>query len=173
MALSGCGVQGYQALPPESTLTLPTLTSRPETKAVPTPTNQQTGAVANPTTIPAASDGTSATGVPTGESGPGQAAVITFSSPEPSGPAGATTGELVEKDGCLLIRLPDGQELLPLFRAESEPGWANGHLTFNGMTYPAGATLVFGGGDLPANEIDIPDTCRDVETWFTFIVLQD
>ncbi|MBE0009640.1 MULTISPECIES: hypothetical protein [unclassified Arthrobacter] len=79
----------------------------------------------------------------------------------------------MEEDGCLLIRLPGGQEVLPLFRAESEPVWANGQLTFDGIAYPAGATLMLGGGDLPSNEIDIPDTCRDVETWFTFMVLQD
>lgn len=173
MALSGCGPETVEALPPESTTPLPASGSHPEKKSAPTPTNPETETEPNPTTIPRPSDETTTTEVPAGESEPGQAAVVTFSSAEPSGPAGATTGKLVEREGCLLIRLPGGQEVLPLFRAESGPGWADGQLTFGGMTYPAGETLVFGGGDLPANEIDIPDTCSDVETWFTFMVLPD
>ncbi|NOJ59797.1 hypothetical protein [Arthrobacter sp. 260] len=173
IVLSGCGAEVDEASPPESTATSFSSASHPETKAAATPPDAEIAAVEDSTTSPAAPDETSAAEVPAGEKELGRASVVTFSSPEPSGPAGATTGKLVEKEGCLLIRLPDGQELLPLFRAESEPGWANGQLTFDGITYPAGATLVFGGGDLPPNEIDIPDTCSDVETWFTFMVLQD
>ncbi|GAA1134394.1 hypothetical protein GCM10009582_35040 [Arthrobacter flavus] len=103
----------------------------------------------------------------------GKPTVHTFSSPDSAGPAGALTGQLVEVDGCLLVVTRADELVLPIFREESNPEWRNEQLTFDGTTFPAGAMLTLGGGELPSTDIDRQESCGDVTSWHTFMVLED
>lgn len=96
--------------------------------------------------------------------------VITFSSPDPGGPAAANTGELVEENGCLVVHGGEAGPTLMVFREESDPQWQDGQLTFDGTTYPAGATLTFGGGEFPAADLQIPEECSGLPIWRTYLV---
>ena len=103
--------------------------------------------------------------------GPPSTRVLTFSSPGPGGPAAQVGGQLREVDGCLYITAEGTDPMVPIFRAESEPAWDNGELTFDGATYGAGDTLLLGGGEGGGGSGDgVPAACGDAPTWQVFSV---
>lgn len=97
------------------------------------------------------------------------AGVATFSSPGEGGDSALLKGVLVEEGGCVYVTISGSSaRWIPVFRQESSPLWSNGQLTFDGVTYEAGAVVGLGGGESSVGRHPVPTGCKNIQQWRVF-----
>lgn len=108
------------------------------------------------------------------ESGPGAQPLATYSNPEGAGDPSGISGRLVLEEGCVYLTSPEFSERwVPVFRAESDPGWRDGMLLFDGEEYSGDEPVGLVGGELAgdATDLSVPDACDDSPRWAAWQVL--
>ena len=100
--------------------------------------------------------------------------LATYSQPEDGGDGAGIAGRLVLEDGCVYLTSPEFSERwVPVFRAESNPAWSDGALTFDGEEYAADEPIGLGGSEWTSSEdpLTIPESCDDSPRWATWVIL--
>lgn len=100
--------------------------------------------------------------------------LATYSNPEEAGDSAGISGRLVLEDGCVYLTSREFSERwVPVFRAESNPEWRDGTLTFDGEEFSGDETVGLGGSGRAGDDADlsIPDACDDSPRWAAWQVV--